>query len=270
MRLLFSLFLILFTLPSFAQRWEEVDSMQAHDQITHIVFDNLSTRYLITNSNRIIQDNRSGGGTYEYQNNRLGKIGKLDITNPMKILVYYPLFQTLLTLDNTLSQTALLSFSGNTNIGTVRAICRSADNYIWIYDESNRLMNKIDNSGKIITRGIPHYTVVLDTDHEVVMWQANGFIFLTQDGKPVYRFDQFGKYSDEIHLPADAHIVDIKDYIYYTSDGDLRRYDYTKFSFEADEVVLRGLQPSDNLAIDFSQNIIYRYDEHATLLRWIP
>jgi hypothetical protein len=234
------------------------------DSIAFVSFDNLSNIYLISNDSKLYRQNPGTKQLYSYQNTRLGSIGSIDVTDPFKILVFYPLFQTIITLDNTLTQIGKLDFHDNT-IGTIRSISRSTDNNIWIYDESNRLIDKISTGGKILIKGIPNYDLKLTPLATAQLFQDNNLLFLTQTGKPVYVFDQFGKFDHQIILPTDAKFIHIHDFIYYISDGDLRRYDYTKPALMADEVIIKGINSKENFSLDFSKNKIYKIDNNNNL-----
>ena len=253
---------------AYTQHWERMDTMHLQDSVDAVFYDNLSSRYVLSGGTRLYKVNSRGATAY-FQQNRLGPIGQVDVTDPMKVLIFYPVFQTLLTLDNAFSQTGKLNFAG-TPIGTVGAVCRAVDNQIWIYDLSNRSLDKIDAGGNILVRGIPNYTVRLDASAPLRMWQAGDYVFLWQMGQPVYQFDNFGKFIKELELPLNANLIGVSSHIYYISDGDLRAFDFKQFSMEPDKVLLSGILPREKLAVDFTNNIIYKYDHAYTLHRWIP
>lgn len=260
--------ILFFSISLSAQHWERMDSLVLQDSVDQILYDNLSSQYILSGGSRIQKINTKGIRSY-YQNNRLGMIGQVDIRDPMKVMLFYPIFQTILTLDNSLAQTGKLNFAG-TSIGTVGAMCRAIDNQIWIYDLSNRCLNKIDPGGNLLIRGIPNYTIRLDPQLQVRLWQEGEYLMLWQPGLSVFLFDNFGKYIRELPLPTNSRLVGVKDYIYYISDGDLRAYDYSRFALEPDKVILTGIQPDERLAIDYTSNTIYKYDKNFKLQRWIP
>ena len=49
--------------------------------------------------------------TLEYKNISLGKITKVDLQNPLKIVLFYEDFNTAVTLDNQLNETQKINFS---------------------------------------------------------------------------------------------------------------------------------------------------------------
>ena len=50
----------------------------------------------------------------EYKNISLGKITKVDLQNPLKIVLFYENFNTAVLLDNQLNETQKINFSENT------------------------------------------------------------------------------------------------------------------------------------------------------------
>jgi len=51
--------------------------------------------------------------SFEYKNISLGKPTKIDIQNPLKIMLFYENFNTIVLLDNQLSETQKINFSEN-------------------------------------------------------------------------------------------------------------------------------------------------------------
>src|SRR5690349_15983847 len=67
---------------------------------TYVGFDGLGNNYYIKN-NVFIKQNETQ--TWEYKNVALGKITSVDYVNPLKIVVFYEDFNTIITLDNQLN-----------------------------------------------------------------------------------------------------------------------------------------------------------------------
>ncbi|MDA3780091.1 MAG: hypothetical protein PF487_07745, partial [Bacteroidales bacterium] len=79
------------------------------DLITKIEFsgdffkiDNLNNIYLIDGAD-IDKQNFISGEKFHYNNEFLGEVSFLDVSNPFRILVYYKDFNQFIILDNTLS-----------------------------------------------------------------------------------------------------------------------------------------------------------------------
>lgn len=76
-----------------------------------------------------------------------GQIDLIDASNPLDIFIYFRLNRKLLVLDNQLNAKKELDFNAFQNY-QVRGLGRSADGNCWIIDARERMLRKIDFSGK--------------------------------------------------------------------------------------------------------------------------
>ena len=77
---------------------------------------------------------------FEYKNLSFGKIEKADIQNPLKIILFYKNFNTIVTLDNQLNEIQKVNFSDKTQQIVVEATGMASQNRFWIF---NNLTQKI-------------------------------------------------------------------------------------------------------------------------------
>lgn len=77
---------------------------------------------------------------FEYKNLSLGKIEKIDIQNPLKIVLFYKNFNTVVTLDNQLNEIQKINFTENEKQIVVEATGMASQNRFWIF---NNLTQKI-------------------------------------------------------------------------------------------------------------------------------
>ena len=103
--------------------------------------------------------------TVEYKNISLGKITKVDLQNPLKIVLFYENFNTIVTLDNQLNETQKINLSENTFPIVATAAGLAAQNQFWIYNSLNQqlgLYDYLNQNYKTIsvpfTENIKYYT----------------------------------------------------------------------------------------------------------------
>lgn len=90
---------------------------------------------------------------FEYKNISLGKITKVDLQNPLKIVLFYENFNTVVILDNQLNETQKINFSDSIIPMVVTAIGIASQNQLWIYNSMNQqlgLYEYLKNEYKII------------------------------------------------------------------------------------------------------------------------
>ena len=81
---------------------------------------------------------------WEYKNVSLGKLSKVDITNPLKIVLFYENFNTVVLLDNQLSETQKINFSENNLPISITATGLASQNQLWVYNRLEQQIGRYD------------------------------------------------------------------------------------------------------------------------------
>ncbi len=82
----------------------------------------------------------------QYQNLGLGKISSVDILNPLKVVLFYEEFNSVIILDNQLNEIQKIEFS---KLGTpilAAAIGMSGQNKLWVFNSLNQQIGLFDLS----------------------------------------------------------------------------------------------------------------------------
>lgn len=209
------------------QKWQ-LDSFQVDFPVYSMSIDPLANRYLISDEMQILKYKPDGQFWNRYENNRLGYIGLLDVSNPFVVLVFYPQHQTLVLLDNNMAETGRINFS-SIGLGNIRTAAISDDNNIWVFDEGKRKLVKINNAGRIVQEGIPYFGFDIDAGNPIFLRQRADYVYLSQAGKPVQVFDIFGKWVRPIDLGDFEALIYINNVIYYIDDDAIRDYNIETF-----------------------------------------
>ncbi|MDI6047325.1 hypothetical protein [Flavobacterium yafengii] len=162
--------------------------------------------------------------TLEYKNISLGKIIKVDLQNPLKIVLFYENFNTVIILDNQLNETQKINFSESIIPIVVSAIGIASQNQLWIYNSMNQqlgLYDYLNNDYKTIsvpfTESIRNYS----SDFNVFHWVDNKNNW--------YVCDIFGKIKSKGIIPDFDSIVIINEsQLIYSKDAVLILYDLEK------------------------------------------
>jgi len=226
--LLFLSFLCFHSLK--AQSWIS-DSIQVDYNVRSIYIDPLSNKYLVSEEMQIQKYKPDGTFWNRYENNRLGSIGWVDVSNPFMVLVFYPQYQSLVILDNNMSESGRLNFS-SIGFGNVRTAAISDDNNIWILDEGNRKLTKIKTSGEIVVDGIPYFGFDIDGSKPIHLLQKSNFVYISQAGKKVQVFDIFGKWVKSIDLEGLTFVIYIDKSIFYKDDNKIVEYPIDNLNIE--------------------------------------
>ena len=124
--------LIAYVKVGFAQPSDVVSSLQGMipGKYAYFTTDKLKRIYAVNAANELIQFDSNGKELFRYNNNTLGELTYIDTANPFNLLLFYPEFQTIVTLDRTLNPIAELNLL-TTEVGDASAVALSNDNQLW-------------------------------------------------------------------------------------------------------------------------------------------
>jgi hypothetical protein len=130
------------------------------------------------------------GKSLEYKNLSLGKISRVDLQNPLKIVLFYESFNTAVTLDNQLNETQKINFSESTPPIVVMATGMASQNRLWIYDSLAQrigLWDYLKNTFSFITPPLQGNLKYYTSDFNYFQWIDDKYNW--------YACDNFGKIS---------------------------------------------------------------------------
>ncbi len=156
-----------------------------------VTADHLSNIYLIAENQQIEKYDSTGRRVAYYSNNRLGNADWMDVSNPLKILVWFADFQTIIMLDRTLNEIGRLNLL-EINLNTVRCVAMAQDGNIWLYDDAGFLLRKITTAGEVILEGQP-MNLVFPKRFTATCIRDNGeTVCISDPEQGIAAFDQYG------------------------------------------------------------------------------
>lgn len=87
---------------------------------------------------------KKGAELFQFKNVALGSITRVDILNPLRIVLFYEPFNTVILLDNQLNLTKKISFSENSTPLVVSATGLASQNRLWIFNTVNQQIGLYD------------------------------------------------------------------------------------------------------------------------------
>ena len=118
--------------------------------IVDFTVDNLGNIYVLNSDNQLKKLGPKGDSLAVFNDvRRYGKITRIDVTNPLKILVYYREFTTVIELDRFLNIVNTVDLRKQ-NILQAKAVALAYDNNIWVYDELDAVLKRIGDDGSLL------------------------------------------------------------------------------------------------------------------------
>ena len=161
--------------------------------------DNLQNVYLISSvTNQIKKCNSNGDSVAVFNNTvRYGKIYSMDVKNPLKILVYYKDFSTILMLDRFLATRAVIDLR-RLGITQVKAVSQSYDGNIWLYDEGEGKIKKIDENNNVLLESADLRLVFDDSLSPQKIIDNNGQLYLYDNRLGWLIFDYYAAFKKRL------------------------------------------------------------------------
>ncbi len=202
--------------------------------------DNLGNAYVIV-ENQLLQFDAKGKPKASYSESNLGALRMLDVTNPLKILVYYPDFTQINILN---SKLALQSTVNLRPLGIIQPtlICNSNNEGYWIFDLQDFQLKKLNpdlqvkhESGNISQNVgydiLPNYLV-----------ESDNYVYLNNPATGILVFDLYGTYYKTIPLKNLKSFQVIGEELLYIDQNKLINFHLKKL--EMKEILL---PPHDSL-----------------------
>lgn len=160
--------------------------------------DILNNLYLVTAGNQLKKLNANGDSMAVFNDvKKYGNPTLIDVTNPLKVLLYYKNYATVVILDRLLSQRNSINFRQQ-NIFSVKAIATSYDNNIWLFDEQNLKLKKIDEQGITLQETTDWRLIMYDVPSPGIIIDNSNFVYLYDAKKGFYIFDYYGTFKNNL------------------------------------------------------------------------
>ncbi len=233
---LITIVLSCFIISFFSKANDSTLLLTLHKKITgnykDVEVDNLGNVYLISNTNQIIKFNNNLDSVLTFNNIiRLGNIAKLDVTNPLKILVFYKDFTTIVVIDRFFNITNTIDLRKN-NLQQISTIATSYDNKIWLFDEVDNKLKKIDDNGYILLESVDCRMLFDTTFLPLKIIDDNGKIYLANTTQTIAIFDYYGALKNKYNnTPSYTNLQVANNQILYITEAGITFYNYFLHKF---------------------------------------
>lgn len=195
--------------------------------------DNLDNIYVLNSRNQVKKFNANGDSVAVYNDvKKYGRATLIDVSNPLKLLLFYRDFGTVVMLDRFLNAVNSIDLRKQ-NILQSRAIGQSYDNKIWVYDELENKLKKVDEEGKLIQETSDFRLLLGVAPTPVKIFDENRFVYVYDSIYGVYVFDYYGALKNNIMIDHWQNFKVAGKFIFGSRHDTLFRYDIR--SFRVDE-----------------------------------
>lgn len=193
--------------------------------IADFTVDNLGNIFLLYQSGQLKKIRANGDSLAVFNNvRRFGKLFSIDVSNPLKVLLFYRDFGTVVILDRFLNERTTLDLRKQ-NFQQVKAVGQSYDNNIWIFDELEVKLKKIGDDGRLIDQSTDFRLIFDSVPSPSLISDQDKFVYLYDERKGVYIFDYYGGFKNRIPFTGWTDFRVINNSLFGRDASNLYRYD---------------------------------------------
>ena len=194
------------------------------NQVVDFSVDALGNLYILSKNDQLKKLDAKGDSVAVFNAvKRYGQLYSIDVTNPLKILLYYKDYGTVLTLDRFLSVRNTLDLRRE-NIFQAKAVGLAYDNNIWVFDEQDGKLKRIGEDGKLIMQ-TNDLRLVFDTlPSPEFITDQDGLVYLYDISRGVYLFDYYGALKTRIPFTGWRDFMVLAKTIYGRKEDEMLKY----------------------------------------------
>ncbi len=186
--------------------------------------DNFGNTYLVK-GDEITKYNPSGELLKIFSAKNLGKITSIDASNPLRVLVFYKDFASLLFVDDLLSQNGDVINLLDLSLEQSDVVCTSFNNGLWFFNRQNANLVRLDeNLQTVVNTG--NLNRLLGTELKPnFICEYNGYVYLNNPAEGIIIFDIYGTYFKTLPVKNLLHFQVKENRIIFFDGKELRSYD---------------------------------------------
>lgn len=182
-----------------------IKQRQSHLDVSQIIgVDNFGTEYFLKNN---IFYKKTTDNTINYSNVQLGNLTTVNTFNPLKLVLFYKDFNTVIILDNRLAEVYKIDFNTTQPYKNITHVSIGNDNTIWTFNQDLQQLQLYDYKAKMVrATTLPVVSNVLDlTSNYNYCW------LLTENY--LYKYSYFGSLLFKIENKGFSKLAESNDNI---------------------------------------------------------
>jgi hypothetical protein len=189
--------------------------------------DELGNVYVVRDNNSLVKFTDAGDSSTFYRSVLNGEIGSVDVTNPLRVVVYYPAYAKVMLLDRMLAPKNELDLK-KLNIISNATVALSADGNLWVYDKFNVRLLKINEQLQQIGESNDLRQQLAEVPDPAYMVERERKVYMSDSTQGIYTFDQYGTYINTLSLYGVGQLQVYGTQLVYRHSDTLLSYDYKK------------------------------------------
>lgn len=160
--------------------------------------DRLGNIYFVDTKNCLNKFEPSIKRYTKYADLKNGEISSIDISNPLRIVVFFQSQSIVKFLDINLTEINSFQIRNNYSEGWISLVSSSNNNGLWMYDNVNRKIIKTGEKLNTLFSTGDLYLIISKKINPSILFEKSDELFLCDFEKGIFVFDMFGGYKKTI------------------------------------------------------------------------
>ena len=233
----YTILIIAFLFLQNANKWTPGQSINLHAEYINI--DHLHNIYLVQ-QNKLLKYDQLGEKLCEYSINYSGSITSIDVSDPMRILLYYEDYNQLVFLDNKLAPIGSTVVLDDFNFGYTKVVCSSEQGGFWVYSLQKQQLFYINSNMQIEQKSVSIGSVLTINSVPNFIYEKNNKLYLNIPEEGIYVFDIYGYYIKKIPIKMLSNFQLNENNIIYPVKNKIVRFNQLQLNFDTTQVTELG------------------------------
>ena len=188
--------------------------------------DKLNNIYLLTTESRQLKklDKNADSCCVFNEVKNFGNPSSINVANPLKPLVFFKDYATVVMLDRFLAQRNIVNLRRQ-NIFSALAVAPSYDDNLWVYDAQQMKLKKISDQGALLFETADMRQILDEAPEPIAIFDSENAVYLYDPEKGFFIFDYYGAFIKSLPFKGWKDVSVNGNLMYGFADGKLQAYE---------------------------------------------
>lgn len=222
--------LSLVVLMSFSGSWKLLNEIKI--QAKDIQTDNIGNLYVVSQTNQLYKYDPNGKLLSTLNYAYLGNITHIDASNPLELYLFYRELNAVVFLDNNLAYRGRINLS-DAGIVQAAAMGRSYSNGIWIFDQGDLQLKKLNKDGSLIqgSGNVMQFAKSENLNPSGILDNGNR-VYVNDSAEGILVFDVFANYIKTLPIKGCGEIKVSGSDVMFAQKGKLIQYKQNALQYD--------------------------------------
>ncbi len=170
------------------------DTLFTINKVVDFRVDPIGQLFYLLEDGSLARRDVAADSTYTFNDNLLGPISSIDVSNPFGPILYFEDFFRLLLLDRTLNEVDYLDLQSSNVLQAAGVFARNFNDEVWIFDEGDFRLKLLAPGGKVVKQSDDLRRRMGLNQSPTALFAAGNLLYLYYPGQGIALFSNYGRF----------------------------------------------------------------------------